>query len=43
MNEEQEIEEREHDVEHGHLDPVSDEHLDAVQLRYETFVGWHRD
>lgn len=43
MTDEQRIEQAQDDREYGHRDPCMAEHLDAVQTRYETYLGWHRD
>ncbi|WP_275691355.1 hypothetical protein [Pseudonocardia broussonetiae] len=37
------IEHAEYDREHPEIDPAHEQHLEAVQTRYEESIGWHRD
>lgn len=43
MTEEQAIEQAEYDREHPETDPITEQHHEIVQQRYEESIGWHRD
>lgn len=34
------IDAAEDDIEHGHIDPIAEEHLQTQQDRYERAIGW---
>lgn len=43
MHEDQAIAAAEDQREHYDTDPISEMHHEAVQTRYEEYIGWHRD